>query len=154
MFAANGILFNHESERRGLNFVTRKIARAAARIRLGLQKELRLGNLDALRDWGHSKDYVRAMWMIMQAPEAGDWVVSTGEYHTVREYLERCFDYLGLSIKKHLVVDESYQRPNEVPALLGDSSKIRSELGWKPEITFDKLIEDMVKSEIKLNTPR
>jgi GDPmannose 4,6-dehydratase len=154
LFATNGILFNHESERRGLNFVTRKIARAAARIRLGLQKELRLGNLDALRDWGHSKDYVRAMWMIMQAPKADDWVVSTGEYHTVREYLERCFDYVGMSVKKHVVIDESYQRPNEVPALLGNSSKIREKLGWKPEITFDKLIEDMVKSEIKLNTPR
>ena len=154
MFAANGILFNHESERRGLNFVTRKIARAAARIRLGLQKELRLGNLDALRDWGHSKDYVRAMWMILQAPEADDWVVSTGEYHTVREFMERCFDYLNISWKKHVVLDEGYQRPNEVPALLGNSEKIRTKLGWKPEISFDNLIENMVKSEIRLNTPR
>ena len=154
LFATNGILFNHESERRGLNFVTRKIARAAARIRLGLQRELRLGNLDALRDWGHSKDYVRAMWMIMQHDVADDWVVSTGEYHTVKEFLVKVFDYLGLSVDRHVILDESYQRPNEVPALLGDSSKIREKLGWEPEYNFEKLVEEMVKSEIKLNTPR
>lgn len=154
LFASNGILFNHESERRGINFVTRKIARAAARISLGLQSELRLGNLDALRDWGHSKDYVRAMWMILQADTPDDWVVSTGEYHTVREFMERCFRHLNLSWEKYIVIDESYKRPNEVPALLGDSKKIREGLGWQPEISFDQLVEDMVKNELRINTPR
>jgi GDPmannose 4,6-dehydratase len=153
LFACNGILFNHESERRGVNFVTRKITLGAARIRCGLQDKLYLGNLDALRDWGHSKDYMRAIHLIMQQPKPDDYVVATGEYHTVREFLDRVFDYMGLSIKKHLVTDDVYRRPNEVPALLGDATKIRS-LGWKPEITFDELVKRMCDADIKLVTQR
>lgn len=147
LFSCNGILFNHESERRGVNFVTRKITLGAARIRLGLQQKLYLGNLDALRDWGHSKDYMRAIHLIMQQEKADDWVVATGEYHTVREFVEKVFDYLNLSLKKHLIIDEAYRRPNEVPALLGDASKIRA-IGWKPEIGFDELVKRMCDSDI------
>jgi GDPmannose 4,6-dehydratase len=153
LYASNGILFNHESERRGVNFVTRKITLGAARIRLGLQDKLYLGNLDALRDWGHSKDYMRAIHLIMQQPKADDWVVATGEYHTVREFVERVFDYLNLSLKKHLIIDDSYRRPNEVPALLGDATKIRS-IGWKPEVTFEDLVKKMCDADIKLITQR
>ena len=140
MFACNGILFNHESERRGLQFVTRKITRAAVKIRMGLQDTLILGNLDALRDWGHSKDYMRAIHMIMQHDKPDDWVVSTGEYYSVRQFLEKVFDKLNLDWNKHVIIDDRYKRPNEVPALLGDSTKIRNELGWKPEISFDELV--------------
>lgn len=153
LFACNGILFNHESERRGVNFVTRKITLGAAKIRCGLQDKLYLGNLDALRDWGHSKDYMRAIHLIMQQPKPDDYVVATGEYHTVREFVDRVFDYMGLSIKKHLVLDDSYRRPNEVPALLGDSTKIRA-LGWKPEVSFDELVKRMCDADIKLVTQR
>jgi GDPmannose 4,6-dehydratase len=149
MFAANGILFNHESERRGINFVTRKISRSACKIKLGLQDNIRLGNLDAKRDWGHSRDYMRAIYMILQHDTPDDWVVSTGETHTVREFLEEVFGYLGLSIEKHVIIDEAYKRPNEVPALLGDSTKITSILGWKPEVTFKQLVTLMVDSDMK-----
>jgi len=151
MFACNGILFNHESPRRGHNFVTKKIIDAAVKIRLGLQDKLYLGNLKALRDWGHSKDYMRAIWMIMQHDKPDDWVVSTGEYHSVEEFLNKVFEKLGLSIKKHVVIDESYTRPNEVPALLGDSTKIRKRLGWKPEIDFDTLIQMMIDGSVKIS---
>ena len=154
MFACNGILFNHESPRRGHNFVTKKVVNAAVRIRLGLQDKLHLGNLKALRDWGHSKDYVRAMWMIMQAPEPDDWVVSTGEYHTIEEFLEKVFNYLGIDIKRHVVIDERLKRPNEVPALLGNSQKIREKLGWTPEYTFDTLIKEMIDEELKYEKDR
>ena len=149
MFACNGILFNHESERRGVNFVTRKITRAAARIRLGLQDKLHLGNLSALRDWGHSRDYMRAIYMIMQHDTPDDWVVSTGEYHTVEEFLDEVFTYLNLDWRRHVVCTDSYKRPNEVPALKGDSSKIRRVLNWKPEIKFKDLVKLMVESDLK-----
>lgn len=149
MFACNGILFNHESERRGVNFVTRKVTQAAVRIRLGLQDKLHLGNLDALRDWGHSKDYMNAVHMIMQHDAPDDWVVATGEYHTVREFVERVFEYLNLDWKRHVVVDELYNRPNEVPALLGNATKIREKLGWKPEVTFEQLVKQMVDSDLR-----
>lgn len=150
MFACNGILFNHESERRGPRFVTRKITRAATRIKLGLQKKIRLGNLDALRDWGHSKDYVRAMWMIMQHNKADDFVVATGEQYTVREFVEAVFNYLELDPWKHVIIDKSFIRPNEVPSLLGDASKIRKVLGWEPKIKFRELVKMMVDSDLKL----
>jgi len=149
MFACNGILFNHESPRRGHNFVTKKIVNAAVKIRLGLQDKLHLGNLKALRDWGHAKDYVRAMWLIMQAKTANDWVVSTGEYHTVEEFLEKVFNYLHIDVSQHVVYDTRLLRPNEVPALLGDSSKIRKELGWKPEYNFNSLVKEMIEEELK-----
>jgi len=154
LFACNGILFNHESPRRGHNFVTKKIVNAAVRIRLGLQDKLHLGNLKAMRDWGHSKDYMNAIWMIMQAKEAGDWVVSTGEYHSVEEFLEKVFNYLNIDIKRHVVIDGRLKRPNEVPALLGDSRKIREDLGWKPEYTFESLIKEMIDEELKYEKDR
>ncbi len=146
MFACNGILFNHESPRRGETFVTKKIVRAAVRIKFGLQKKIELGNLNAMRDWGHAKDYVQAMFMIMQHDKPDDWVVSTGEYHTVQEFAETVFANLGLDINDHIEVKDKYFRPNEVPALLGDSTKIRTLLGWKPEIDFETLISEMVES--------
>ena len=149
MFASNGILFNHESPRRGETFVTRKIVKAAVRIRLGLQDKLYLGNLKALRDWGHSKDYVRAMWLILQAKTADDWVVSTGFTHSVEEFLELVFNKLNLDIKQRVILDDSYKRPNEVPALLGDSKKIRKELGWEPEYSFDDLVTEMIDEELR-----
>ena len=149
MFACNGILFNHESPRRGETFVTRKIVKAAVRIRLGVQDKLFLGNLKALRDWGHSKDYVNAMWMMMQAEEPDDWVVSTGFTYSVGDFLELVFSKLGLDIKQRVVLDDSYKRPNEVPALLGDSSKIKKELGWTPEYSFDDLVTEMIEEELR-----
>lgn len=144
MFASNGILFNHESERRGERFVTKKIVNAAVRIKHGLQENLFLGNLDAKRDWGHSKDYVRAMHLILNNEYPDDFVISTGETHTVREFVDRVFSLLGLDWEKYVVIEDSLKRPNEVPALLGDSSKARSVLGWKPEIDFNTLISLMV----------
>lgn len=146
MFACNGILFNHESERRGETFVTKKIIRAAVRIKLGLQKKVELGNLTAMRDWGHARDYVRAMFMIMQHDVPEDWVVSTGEYHSVQEFANKVFASLNLDINDHIQIQDRYFRPNEVPALLGDSTKIRTVLGWKPEINFDQLVDMMVNS--------
>ncbi len=143
MYAANGILFNHESPRRGKNFVTKKVTRAAARIALGLQKKIELGNLDALRDWGHSKDYTNAMIMIMEHDKPDDWVVSSGQYHSVREFAERIFKHFGLDFYDHLIINDALKRPNEVPALLGDSTKIRTVLGWKPEYSFDDLVAEM-----------
>jgi len=149
IFAANGILFNHESERRGINFVTRKITKAACKIKLGLQDKIKLGNLEAKRDWGHSKDYMKAVYMILQHNKPDDWVVATGESHTVREFLEEVFNYLNLSIDKYLIIDDNFMRPNEVPSLLGDSTKIRTILGWKPEVTFKQLVKLMVDSDMK-----
>jgi GDPmannose 4,6-dehydratase len=149
MFAANGILFNHESPRRGKNFVTRKITRAGARIRLGLQDKIELGNLDATRDWGHSRDYTRAMVLIMENDKPDDWVVSTGEAHTVRTFGEMVFGNFGLNFYDHLVELESLKRPNEVPALLGDSTKIRNELGWKPECSFTELVDEMCRHDLR-----
>ena len=149
LFASNGILFNHESPRRGPTFVTRKITRAAARIRLGLQDEIELGNLDALRDWGHSKDYVRAIHLILQQEKPGDYVVATGEQYSVKDFVIAVFEYFKLDWQKHVQYNEVLLRPNEVPNLLGDSSKIRS-LGWKPEYNFKTLVEDMCKADMEL----
>ncbi len=150
LFACNGILFNHESPRRGETFVTRKITRAAARIKLGLQDKLYLGNLDAKRDWGFAGDYVEAMWMMLQADQPDDFVVSTGETHSVREFLEKVFKVLGLNWEKHVEIDPRYYRPSEVDVLLGDSSKIRNKLGWKPTVSFDGLVKMMVEHDLDL----
>lgn len=148
IFASNGILFNHESPRRGINFVTRKITRAAARIKLGMQTNIRLGNLDAERDFGHARDYMNAVYMIMQHDTPDDFVVATGEKHTIREFAELVFKSLGLDFFKHLIEDDSYKRPNEVPALCGDSEKIRTILGWKPLYSFKELVEEMIANDL------
>jgi len=146
--ASSGILFNHESPRRGETFVTRKITMAAARIKLGLQHELRLGNLDAKRDWGFAGDYVEAMWLMLQQPVGDDYVVATQETHTVREFLELVFEDAGLDWKKHVVIDPKYFRPNEVPFLLGDPSKAKKVLGWKPKVDMRLLAKIMYKSDL------
>ncbi len=148
MFACSGILFNHESPRRGLEFVTRKITDGAARIKLGLANELRLGNLDARRDWGYAKDYVRAMWLMLQQDTPDDFVVSSGEMHTVRDACEAAFGYLGLEMDRYVKVDPKFYRPAEVDKLLGDASKAQRVLGWKPEISFRELIEMMVDADL------
>ena len=140
MFACNGILFNHESPRRGETFVTRKITRAATRIKEGLQKKLYLGNLDAKRDWGFASDYVEAMWLMLQQPEADDYVIATGQTHSVREFLDEVFGHLNLDWQKHVEVDPRYFRPAEVDLLLGDAAKARRTLGWTPKITFKELV--------------
>ena len=150
MYACNGILFNHESPRRGETFVTRKITRAATRIKEGLQKKLYLGNLDAKRDWGYAGDYVEAMWMMLQQPAADDFVIATGETHSVREFLDEVFAYLKLDWQKFVEVDSRYFRPAEVDLLLGDASKARKSLGWAPRITFKELAKMMVDADIKL----
>ena len=160
MYACTGILFNHESPRRGETFVTRKITRGLSRISVGEQKVLYLGNLDAKRDWGHAKDYVRAMWLMLQQDEPEDFVIATGKQYSVREFVERTAPYFGMNIEWHgegddeigmdkntkktiIAVDPKYYRPAEVETLLGDSTKAKEKLGWEPEITFDELIEDM-----------
>lgn len=145
LHASNGILFNHESPRRGSNFVTNKVVKAAVMISLGLQKELELGNMDAYRDWGHSKDYVRAMHSILQQDAPGDWVVATGETRSVRDMCEYVFGKLGLDYRKYVVQNPKFLRPEELPYLKGDSSKIRTELGWKPEYTFESLMDEMIE---------
>jgi GDPmannose 4,6-dehydratase len=150
LFIANGILFNHESERRGETFVTRKITRALGRIKLGLQEKLFLGNLDARRDWGYAADYVEAMWMMLQAPEPGDYVVATGESHSVREFLEAAADRCGLDWENVVETDPRYLRPTEVDYLMGDSSKIRKKLGWKPKVSFEELVHLMVDHDLEL----
>jgi GDPmannose 4,6-dehydratase len=150
MFACNGILFNHESERRGETFVTRKITRAATRIKEGLQEKLYLGNLDAKRDWGHAQDYVEAMWMMLQHERADDYVVATGETHSVREFLDEVFGLLDLDWKKYVAIDPRYFRPAEVDLLLGDATKAREQLGWKPKVTFKALATRMTESDRKL----
>ena len=149
MFASNGILFNHESERRGLTFVTRKITRGASRIKLGLQGKLSLWNLDAVRDWGHSKDYMRAVHLILQHDRPDDFVIATGICHSIREFLKAVFEYLDMDWKKYVTHDSGYRRPNEVPALQGDSSKVREMLGWEPEIDFKTLVKLMVDNDIE-----
>jgi GDPmannose 4,6-dehydratase len=148
MYCASGILFNHESPRRGHEFVTRKITSTVARIKLGLTNELRLGNLDARRDWGHAKDYVRAMHLILQRDKPDDYVVATGETHTVREFCERAFGEVGLEYEKYVKVDERYLRPAEVDLLIGDASKARRELGWQPDYTFASLVSEMVRADL------
>lgn len=150
IFGTNGLLFNHESERRGENFVTRKITRAATRIKLGLQDKLYLGNIDSRRDWGHAKDYVRAMWMMLQHDTPDDFVVCSGEAHSVRDFLEIAFDRLGLDPYKYVTIDESLFRPSEVDYLKGDCSKIKRILGWEPEISFNDMVTLMINHDLKL----
>jgi GDPmannose 4,6-dehydratase len=150
LFASNGILFNHESERRGETFVSRKITRAATRIKLGLQKKLYLGNLDARRDWGYARDYVRAMWLMLQAEVADDFVIATGETHSVREFLDETFNYLNLDWREWVDIDERYYRPAEVDILLGDATKARKMLGWEPEVDFRQLVRLMVDHDLEL----
>lgn len=167
MFACNGILFNHESPRRGENFVTRKITRSIAKIQLGLQDVLELGNLDAKRDWGHAKDYVEAMWLMLQQPSPDDYVIATGETHSVKEFVEAAFRYVGRTIKWEgegvnevgqdaqtgqvlVKVNPKYFRPTEVDVLLGDASKAREKIGWRPTVTFEGLVKDMMDSDLDL----
>jgi GDPmannose 4,6-dehydratase len=150
LFAASGILFNHESPRRGETFVTRKITRAATRISLGLQEKLYLGNLDAERDWGYAGDYMKAAWLILQYDQPEDWVIATGERHSVREFLEKAFGQLDLDWQQHVVVDTRYLRPAEVDLLQGDASKAERLLGWKPEVRFDDLVSMMVSADLDL----
>ena len=143
LHTTNGILFNHESPRRGSNFVTSKVVKAAVRIKLGLQDKLELGNMDSYRDWGHSYDYVRAMHLMLQQDAPGDWIVATGETHSVREMCELVFTYLGLNYEDYVVQNPKFLRPEELPYLKGDSTKIRTELGWKPTYTFEMLMHEM-----------
>ena len=150
LHATSGILFNHESPRRGLEFVTRKVTHGVARIKLGLADELRLGNLDARRDWGYAGDYVRAMWLMLQQPTPDDYVIATGETHSIRELCEEAFGYVGLDWQGYVVQDPRFIRPAEVDLLVGDPSKARKALGWEPEVTFSQLIRMMVDSDLKL----
>jgi len=150
MYAVSGILFNHESPRRGLEFVTRKISYGVALIKHGLQTKLKLGNLDAHRDWGFAADYVRAMWAMLQREAASDYVVATGETHSVREFVERAFTHAGLDWKEHVELDPALIRPAEVDLLVGDAAKARAELGWKPSVTFDGLVDLMVDADVEL----
>ena len=150
LFACNGILFNHESERRGETFVTRKITRAVTRIKLGLQEKLYLGNLDAKRDWGYARDYVEAMWLMMQAERPDDYVIATGETHSVREFVEGAFSYLDLDWRDYVEIDPWYYRPSEVDVLQGDATKARRALGWEPKVSFTDLIRLMVDSDMLL----
>ena len=150
MFASNGILFNHESPRRGETFVTRKITRAATRIREGLQDKLYLGNLEAQRDWGFAGDYVEAMWLMLQQDAPDDYVVATGETHSVREFAEAVFDRLDLSFQEHVAIDSRYLRPAEVDLLLGDATKARTKLGWRPKVSFHELVRMMVEHDWQL----
>lgn len=167
MFVCNGVLFNHESPRRGENFVTRKITRGVAKITLGLMSHLELGNLDSKRDWGHAKDYVEAMWLMLQQEEPEDFVVATGEAHSVREFVEKAFSCVGRAISWRgsgeqetghdahtdqllVKVNPKYFRPTEVDLLLGDSSKAKQKLGWEPRVTFNQLVKDMVEADLKL----
>jgi GDPmannose 4,6-dehydratase len=148
LFACSGILFNHESPRRGLEFVTRKISHGVARIKLGLAHELRLGNLEARRDWGYAPDYVRAMWLMLQQDHPDDYVVATGETHSVREFCQEAFDYVGLDWEKYVVVDPKFYRPAEVDLLVGDPSKARRILHWEPTVTFQQLVRIMVDADL------
>jgi GDPmannose 4,6-dehydratase len=150
IFASNGILFNHESPRRGETFVTRKITRAATQIKLGLKEKLYLGNLDAKRDWGFAGEYVEAMWLMLQQDKPDDFVIATGETHSVREFVEKVFGKLDLDYNKHVVVDPRYFRPTEVDVLLGDSSKAKKILGWQPKVGFENLIDMMIAADLEL----
>jgi GDPmannose 4,6-dehydratase len=149
LFAVSGILFNHESPRRGLEFVTRKISDGVAKIKLGLADELRLGNLEAKRDWGFAGDYVRAMWLMLQQDEPADYVVATGQEHSVREFVELSFAHAGLEPDDHVRLDERFLRPAEVDHLVGDSSKAREQLGWVPDVSFQELVELMVDADVE-----
>ncbi len=151
LFAVSGICFNHESPRRGHEFVTRKIARSAARIKLGLDSELRLGNLDAQRDWGYAPDYVRGMWMMLQQDQPDDYVLATGKTHTVQRFVELAFGYVGLDYRNYLVQDPRFMRPAEVDLLVGDPNKARAAMGWSATTTFEELVSLMVEAELKAN---
>jgi len=148
MFASNGILFNHESPRRGETFVTRKISKAVGRISVGIQSKLTLGNLNAFRDWGYAGDYVEAMWQILQHEKPDDWVIATGETHSVSEFVKEAFSYIGVEEEKYVTTSEKYFRPNEVEYLLGDSSKAKKVLGWEPKVKFNDLVKLMVEHDI------
>jgi GDPmannose 4,6-dehydratase len=150
LFACSGMLFNHESPRRGLEFVTRKISHAVARIKAGLDTTLALGNLDAQRDWGFAGDYVRAMWLMLQQEHPDDYVVAMGETHAVREFCELAFGHVGLDYRDHVVQDERFMRPAEVDLLVGDPSKARQVLGWKPDVSFAQLVATMVEADTEL----
>jgi GDPmannose 4,6-dehydratase len=150
LFACNGILFNHESPRRGETFVSRKITRAATRIKVGLLDKLYLGNLEARRDWGYAPEYVEAMWLMLQQEKPDDYVIATGQTHSVREFVEEVFSLLGLDWQKHVEIDPRYIRPTEVDLLLGDSSKAKKDLGWKPKVAFKELVRIMVEADLEL----
>lgn len=149
IFAVSGILFNHESPRRGHEFVTRKITNTAARIKLGKAKELRLGNLDAKRDWGYAGDYVEAMWLMLQQENPEDFVIATGKTHSVREFVEEAFNYLGLDWRKYVIADKQFLRPAEVDMLAGDARKAERELGWRPKVGFEELVKMMVEADLE-----
>lgn len=150
MHTTSGILFNHESPRRGLEFVTRKISHGVARIKLGLDEELRLGNLEARRDWGFAGDYVEAMWLMLQQDQPDDYVIATGETHSVREFCELAFGYVGLDYRDYVVIDQRFMRPAEVDLLIGDPSKARQKLGWQPRTSFPELVQVMVEADLQL----
>ncbi len=150
LFACSGILFNHESPRRGIEFVTRKVTMAAAKIKLGLQKDVHLGNMDARRDWGFAGDYVRAMWLMLQQDSPDDYVISTGETHAVKELCQVAFDRVGLNWEDHVVVDPKFYRPAEVDLLIGEPAKAKAKLGWEPKVSFKELVEMMVDSDLAL----
>ena len=149
LHASNGILFNHESPRRGFEFVTRKISHAVARIKKGSKEKLKLGNIQAKRDWGHAKDYVEAMWLILQQENSDDYVIGTGKEHSVEEFAKKAFDHVGLNYKDHIVIDKNLIRPAEVDTLLADYSKANKILGWKPKISFDDLVKNMVDHDLE-----
>jgi GDPmannose 4,6-dehydratase len=150
LYAVSGILFNHESPRRGMEFVTRKVTHHAAMIKLGLAKELRMGNLDAKRDWGYAGDYVRAMWMMLQQDQPDDYVVASGETHSVRELVEIAFSYVGLDYNDFVKIDPRFLRPAEVDLLIGDPGKAKKQLGWEPEVSFEQLVKMMVDSDLEM----
>jgi GDPmannose 4,6-dehydratase len=150
LHASSGILFNHESPRRGENFVTRKVTRAAARIKLGLQQQLALGNLEARRDWGFAGDYVKAMWLMLQQESPDDYVIATGETHSVRELCEAAFNHVGLDYREFVVHDQRLERPAEVDLLVGDAGKAREKLGWQPQVSFAELVAMMVNADLEL----
>jgi GDPmannose 4,6-dehydratase len=152
MFALSGVLFNHESQRRGAEFVTRKISSGAAKIKLGIEKEIRLGNLDAKRDWGHAQDFVRAMWLMLQQEDPEDFVIATGKSHSVKDFLDTAFRYVGLDYRDHLVTDENLYRPSEVTILQGDASKARKKLNWSHTVDLEKLVAEMVEGDLKWYT--
>jgi GDPmannose 4,6-dehydratase len=153
LHASSGILFNHESPRRGLEFVTRKVTNAVARIKLGLADHVALGNLDSQRDWGYAQDYVRAMWLMLQQEQPGDYVVATGETHSVREFCEIAFGHVGLDWERYVRVDERHMRPAEVDLLIGDPTRAHEVLGWKPEVNFEDLVCMMVDADMRLLEP-
>ena len=149
MFCCSGILFNHESPRRGFEFVTRKITHAVARIKYGIQKDLKLGNIDAKRDWGHASDYVEAMWLMLNQKKPKDYVISTGKHYTVREFAKLAFNQVNLYYRKYVKIDKKFYRPSDVETLLGDCKKAKNELNWKPKYNFDRLVKDMVKADLE-----